>query len=103
MASSSAKFAIAEDGAIQLGGTLGETNVAVWNPVLPAAFDNARDATYFSRLETRHPYQMLKAAFDLTPDVEQTFCLSVNNVILVFSATPEEHHQHLRKIRKVAF
>ncbi|RMJ10440.1 hypothetical protein BHE90_005232 [Fusarium euwallaceae] len=99
MTSSSDPFSIAEDGTIQVAGASGETNVAVWNPSLPTAFDNARDATYFTRLETHHPHQELKAAFDVTPNVDQTFCLSVNNVILVFSlGTPEEHHQQVRKV-----
>ncbi|KAI8664871.1 hypothetical protein NCS56_00921300 [Fusarium sp. Ph1] len=99
MTSSSDPFSIAEDGTIQVAGTSGETNVAVWNPSLPTAFQNAQDATYFTRLQTRHSYQELKAAFDLTPDVDQTFCLSVNNVILVFSkGTSEEHHQQVRKV-----
>ncbi|EEU34691.1 uncharacterized protein NECHADRAFT_82359 [Fusarium vanettenii 77-13-4] len=99
MASSSDQFSIAQDGSIQVAGASGETNVAVWAPSLPTAFQNARDATYFTRLETRHSHEQLKAAFDLTPDVDQTFCLSVNNVILVFSAgTPEEHRQQVCKV-----
>ncbi|KAF2232827.1 hypothetical protein EV356DRAFT_534336 [Viridothelium virens] len=67
-----------------------ETNCAVCSP-LPTAFEKARTATVFTRLETRHSHQELKAAFDATPDVSQTFCLSVNNVILVFSASSDDH------------
>ena len=74
-----------------------ETNVAFWFP-LPTAFDKAHAATVFTRLETHHSHQELKAAFEATPDVDQTFCLSVNNVILVFSTSPDEHAVHCQKV-----
>ncbi|KID88661.1 hypothetical protein MAJ_11037, partial [Metarhizium majus ARSEF 297] len=103
MTSRSGEFLITDDGTVGLtsGNTLAgpvETNVAVWSPALPTAFDKARNATMFTRLGTRHSHQELKAAFEVTPDVDQTFCLSVNNVILVFSASRDEHIMHCRKV-----
>ncbi|POR33758.1 Uncharacterized protein TPAR_06067 [Tolypocladium paradoxum] len=103
MTSRSQEFSIANDGTIRRtsGSTVAgpvETNVAVWSPALPTAFDKARDATIFTRLGTRHSHQELKAAFEATPDVDQTFCLSVNNVVLVFSASQDEHTMHCRKV-----
>lgn len=73
------------------------TNVAVWYPA-PPAFDKARDANIFTRLETQHSNYQLKEALRATPQVEQTFCLSVNNVLLIFSATSEEHTAHVRTV-----
>ncbi|KAM3455793.1 hypothetical protein MY3296_002211 [Beauveria thailandica] len=90
------QFSIAEDGTV--GRNSASTNVAVWSPALPTAFDRACAATIFTRLETRHSHQELNAAFETTPDVDQTFCLSVNNVILVFSASRDEHTVHCRKV-----
>lgn len=90
------EFSIAEPGSVTAGSR--ETNVSVWAPALPTAFDKARDAAIWTRLGTRHSYQELVAAFENTPDVDQTFCLSVNNVILVFSASLNEHTEHVRKI-----
>ncbi|KAL9101863.1 MAG: hypothetical protein Q9163_002930 [Psora crenata] len=75
-----------------------ETNVIVWAPAHPTAFEQARDATIFTRLGTRHSHNELKAAFETTPDINETFCLSVNNVILVFSASRDEHTMHCRKV-----
>jgi len=102
MASRSEGFLIGDDGAVgRLGSTPAgavETNVAVWSPVLPTAFEKARDATIFTRLGTPHSHKELKAAFEATPDVDQTFCLSVNNVILVFSASRDEHTMHCRTV-----
>lgn len=85
-------------GTVGAGPSGSETNVAVWSPALPTAFNKARDATIFTRIGTRHSSQQLKEAFDANPDVDQTFCLSVNNVILVFSASPDEHTMHCRKV-----
>lgn len=96
MPSRSEEFSIAEPGSVSVGSR--ETNVAVWAPALPTAFEKARDATIFTRLGTWHSHQELVAAFDTTPDVDQTFCLSVNNVILVFSASLDEHTVHVGKI-----
>lgn len=93
---------IGEDGTVGRSGSTSagavETNTAVWSPALPTAFEKARDATIFTRLGTRHSQKELKAAFETTPDVDQTFCLSVNNVILVFSASRDEHIMHCRKV-----
>lgn len=72
--------------------------MSVWAPALPTAFDRARDAAIFTRVGTRHSHQELVRAFEATPDVDQTFCLSVNNVILVFSASPDEHTEHVRQV-----
>lgn len=96
------KFLVGEDGTVNGSGStpaeVVETNVAVWSPALPTAFEKARDATIFTRLGTRHSSKELKAAFEATPSVDQTFCVSVNNVILVFSASYDEHVQHCRKV-----
>lgn len=74
------------------------TNTAVWYPADPAAFDKARDAQIITRIGTRHsPYQ-LKAVLDATPQVKQTFCLSVNNILLVFSADKNEHTAHVSTV-----
>lgn len=75
-----------------------ETNVSVFSPANPRAFEKARNATIFTRLETWHSSQELEAAFAATPDVDQTFCLSVNNVILVFSASHDEHVTQCRRV-----
>jgi hypothetical protein len=75
-----------------------EANAALWFPALPTAFEKARDATIFTRLETRHSREELEAALDAAPDIDQTFCLSVNNVILVFSASHDEHVMHCRRV-----
>lgn len=97
MASGSDQFSMEEDGAVLLNS--GETNAVYWKPTLSAALNNARDATYFTRLETHHSYPMLKAVLDLSSEVDETFCVSVNNVILVFTVgTHEEHRQHVRKV-----
>lgn len=96
MPSGPGKFSIAQDGTVGAGQV--ETNVVVWAPALPGAFDKARNATIFTRLETWHPQQELRAAFEATPNVDQAFCLSVNNVILVFSASRDEHSVHCRKV-----
>ena len=93
------EFSIGGDGNVShLGSSHAETNVAVWSPVLPTAFEKARTATIFTRLETRHSSQELSAALEATPDVNQTFCLSVNNAVLVFSTSPDEHHMHCQKV-----
>ncbi|KAF3224096.1 hypothetical protein TWF191_006210 [Orbilia oligospora] len=67
------------------------TNVAVWTPSDETAFENARSATVFTRIGTRHPPDELKIVLDATPTVKQTFCLSVNNVLLIFSDNIESH------------
>lgn len=94
-------FSVASNGSIAYGRTPGSavmTNVAVWYPAVPQAFDNARDAKFFTRIGTRHSYDHIKAAFDITPQVKQTFWLSVNNVILIFSNTADEHTSHVRAV-----
>lgn len=102
MAARSEGFLIGEDGTVGRSGSTPagsvETNVSVWSPVLPTAFEKARDAAIFTRLGTRHSHKELKAAFEATPNVDQTFCLSVNNVILVFSASHDEHTLHCRMV-----
>jgi hypothetical protein len=102
MAARSEGFLIGEDGTVGRSGITSagavETNVAVWSPVLPTAFEKARDAAIFTRLGTPHSHKELKVAFEATPDVDQTFCLSVNNVILVFSASHDEHTMHCRTV-----
>ena len=98
MPSEGGEFSIAEDGTVTLSAAPIETNAVVWSPVLPTAFDKARNATMFTRLGTRHSRQELKAAFEATPDINQTFYLSVNNVILVFSGSRDEHTMHCHKI-----
>ena len=99
MAARPEDFSIGEDGTIRYSeDSITETNVAVWAPALPTAFDKARTATIFTRLGTRHPSQALKAAFEATPEVSQAFCLSVNNVILVFSGSHDEHTMHCQKV-----
>lgn len=75
-----------------------ETNVTVFYPSNPTAFDSARDATLFTRLATHSSHQELAAALDAAPDLDETFCLSVNNVILVFSASHVEHAAHCQKV-----
>lgn len=98
--SKSEEFRIAEDGIVDRisSSTHAETNVAIWSPADPAAFNKARDASMFTRLGTRHSHQEIKMALETTPDVDQTFCLSVNNVILVFSASHDEHTMHCQKV-----
>lgn len=102
MTARSGEFSIGEDGSVNRSGNTSagavETNVAVWSPALPTAFEKARSATIFTRLGTRHSQKELQAAFEATPDVDQTFCLSVNNVILVFSASSDEHTMQCRKV-----
>lgn len=78
--------------------THAETNVAIWSPAHPTSFDKARKATIFTRLGTQHSHQEVKAALEATKDVDQTFCLSVNNVILVFSTSRDEHTKHCMKV-----
>ncbi|KAF2183726.1 hypothetical protein K469DRAFT_206869 [Zopfia rhizophila CBS 207.26] len=56
---------------------------------------------YSTRLGTPHSHKELKAAFETTPDVDQTFCLSVNNAILVFSASRDEHTMHCWKVLQI--
>lgn len=58
----------------------------------------AADVGLFTRLGTRHSHQEVHAAFEATPDTDQTFCLSVNNVILLFSTSRDEHIAQVRKI-----
>ncbi|KAB2572616.1 hypothetical protein BFW01_g942 [Lasiodiplodia theobromae] len=98
MAANHSEFAIGQDGSITRAGNNSdgymETNVSVFVPSNPTAFDNARDATCYTRLGTRHSAQELKAALEASPDLDNTFCLSVNNVVLVFSASAEEHTAH---------
>ncbi|UKZ80022.1 hypothetical protein TrVFT333_007786 [Trichoderma virens FT-333] len=98
--SNSERFRIAEDGTVGRisASTHDETNVAIWSPADPVAFDKARDASIFTRLGTRHSHQEIKMALEATQDVNQTFCLSVNNVILVFSASQDEHTMHCHKV-----
>ena len=73
------------------------TNVAVWCPADRRAFTNARDAKLFTRIGTRHSPEQVKAALHVTPQVEQTFYLTVNNVILVFDAAGQKarHDEHV--------
>lgn len=78
-----------------------ETNVSVWAPALPTAFENARDATIFTRLETNHPSCQLASVADASAEVQQTFCLCINNVFLVFSASPDDHAQHIKKVLRM--
>jgi hypothetical protein len=104
MASNRHKFSTNGDGTVTIGGSSSsgtpgmQTNVVVWAPAIPTAFEKARDANIFTRLGTRHPHEELKAALDTTPEIQQTFCLSVNNVILVFSADQDEHDLHVDKV-----
>ncbi|KAF3308427.1 hypothetical protein TWF173_001244 [Orbilia oligospora] len=43
------------------------TNVAVWTPSDETAFENARSATVFTRIGTRHSPDELKVVLDATP------------------------------------
>ena len=72
-------------------------NKVVWCPIAEA-FDNACNATIFTRIATRHSTAQLDAALVASPEIGETFCLTVNNVVLVFSATREEHVGHVRKV-----
>ncbi|KAF3084131.1 hypothetical protein TWF594_011802 [Orbilia oligospora] len=74
------------------------TNIAVWTPSDETAFENARSATVFTRIGTRHSPDELKAVLDATPTVKQTFCLSVNNVLLIFSDNIESHRADVRAV-----
>ncbi|UNI13652.1 hypothetical protein JDV02_000375 [Purpureocillium takamizusanense] len=73
---------------------IGETNVVLWNPGSPEVFAKARDATIFTRLATRHSSQELDVAVEATPGVDHSFCVCVNNVLFVFSASQDEHTEH---------
>ncbi len=101
MPQTSGKFSVSDDsGAITLGGnaenqTIQETNVSVWYPVTPGAFEKARNAKVFTRIGTWHSSDQLKAALDSAPQVNQNFCMSVNNVLVAFSQTTEEHKAHV--------
>ncbi|KAL1613522.1 hypothetical protein SLS54_010529 [Diplodia seriata] len=101
MAATPSRLSIGEDGTVSHSGSTPteavETNVTVWTP-LPSAFEKARRATIFTRVGTRHSNAMLTAAMEATPDVDQSFCLCVNNVVLIFSASPDQHHLDVRKI-----
>ncbi|PON20104.1 hypothetical protein TGAM01_v211027 [Trichoderma gamsii] len=100
MISNSGGFITAEDGTVGRSSTsaLTETNVAIWSPAHPRAFDKARKATISTRIGTMHSHSEVKAALEATKDVDQTFCLSVNNVMLVFSASQDEHTLHCHKV-----
>jgi hypothetical protein len=83
MASGSEQFSIAADGTFALALTSSLTRVTENRRMVtssPNGFDKAREAIMLTRLETWHTPQELNAAFEATPDVEQTFYLSVNNV-----------------------
>jgi len=97
MTTGSGQFQIGEGGTVGHASG-GETNVAVWSPAVPGAFEKARDAAIYTRIGTRHSSAELQAALDATPDIDQTFCLSVNNVILVFSASKDEHTRQVRLV-----
>ena len=72
--------------------------MSVFYPADPTAMPNARNAQFFTRIGNWHSSEQLRSAFEATPSVKQTFCCSVNNVILVFSATLNGHHDHVRAI-----
>ncbi|OAQ67454.1 kinesin light [Purpureocillium lilacinum] len=97
MTTGSGQFQIGEGGTVGHASG-GETNVAVWSPAVPGAFEKARDAAIYTRIGTLHSSAELQAALDATPDIDQTFCLSVNNVILVFSASKDEHTRQVRLV-----
>ncbi|KAK6536562.1 hypothetical protein TWF281_000788 [Arthrobotrys megalospora] len=94
------RFSVDQSGTarIQTGDGAVMTNVAVWTPSDETAFDNARSATIFTRIETRHSPDQLAAALQATPSVKQSFCLSVNNVLLIFSTDTEEHRRDVRVV-----
>ncbi|GLI80638.1 hypothetical protein PoHVEF18_008995 [Penicillium ochrochloron] len=73
MPSGPGKSSIAREGTVGAGQV--ETNVVVWAPALPGAFNKARNATIFTSLKTWHLQQELRAAFEATLDVDQTFCI----------------------------
>ena len=75
-------------------------NVHQWFPADPVAFDNARKATVWSRIGTHFSPDRLKAIMDGIPDI-QTFMLSINTVVLVFSRTDEEHKVNLKAAKRV--
>ena len=89
-------FSIAGTGPVSANNI--ETNVSVWAPALPGAFEKARDASLYPRLGTRHTSAELARALDGAAGVDQTFCLTVNNVILVFSASRDEHTAQCRRV-----
>ena len=89
-----------EDGTYSIGqptGTNGiiKANVAVWYRSNPAAMDKLRCAKIFSSIATRHSPAQLKMLLEAGPQIQQTFCLSVDNIIVVFSATFDENLVHL--------
>src|SRR5215469_6498397 len=104
MPQTSGNFSVGDNGgAVTLGGnaesqTVQETNVSVWRPATPGAFEKARNAKVFTRIGTWHSSDQLKAALDSAPQVNQTFCMSVNNVLVAFSPTIEEHKGHVRAL-----
>lgn len=64
MISNSGGFITDEDGTVGRSSTSvhAETNVAIWSPTHPTAFDKIPKATIFTRLGTMHSHQEVKAA-----------------------------------------
>ena len=62
------------------------------------AIDNAK---LWTRLGTwRDNYELIKA-LDKTWQVDDTFCILVNNVLIVYSATAEEHAAHVEILQEM--
>ncbi|KAF2493113.1 hypothetical protein BU16DRAFT_540844 [Lophium mytilinum] len=74
------------------------TNVSVWYPADPSAFENARTATIFTRLDLAHTPQQVAAAMGRTAAIKQSFCLGHQNAILVFDKDIDTHTEHVRAV-----
>ena len=99
-------FSVENNGSVTLGGSGGSqnavtTNVSIWYPERPGAFEKARDAKIFTRLETLQSHDQFKASLDSASEVNQTFCTSVNNVLVTFSTTREEQTAHVKTLREM--
>ncbi|RSL60228.1 hypothetical protein CEP54_006854 [Fusarium duplospermum] len=76
-------------------------HTGVWTANVEGAFENLKNANYFGRFETLHTAEEIREAIHYTPGVDSSFCLFLNNTILVFSSTREDHTRHMDQVQRM--
>lgn len=74
------------------------TNVSVLCPADPTVYTNLDNATFFTRIQTRHSHQELARTLSATPAVKQTFCTIHLGIIVIFDSDKTNHTGHVRTV-----
>ncbi|RTE75020.1 hypothetical protein BHE90_010539 [Fusarium euwallaceae] len=76
-------------------------HTGVWTTNVEGASENLENANFFGRFDTLHTAEEIREAIYFTPGVDHSFCLFLNNAILVFSPTREDHDRHMDQVQKM--